>query len=246
MQKTKIIAIAVIIAAMAVVAAWYVDEANKKNAYNEGRELADESRMAKPSVSSDPEQPVNPKQPSELPPPHLSEEVAKKIAESGCIKGGEALGPGTYNENTYTWWFDANLNTVKEGCSPACVVDEKTKTVEINWRCTGVVPPVSGNAITNFEECAAAGNPVLETYPRQCSFNGQNFVEQIGKTETCSAESRKADVCAEILDPVCATVEIQCVKAPCDPVRQTFGNPCEACMNPLVKTYLAGECEEAN
>ena len=34
--------------------------------------------------------------------------------------------------------------------------------------------------ITNFVECAAAGNPVMESYPRQCSVNGQTFTEEIG------------------------------------------------------------------
>ena|SRR3989344_2512281 len=32
--------------------------------------------------------------------------------------------------------------------------------------------------ITNFEECAAAGNPVMESYPRQCNTpDGGHFVE---------------------------------------------------------------------
>lgn len=31
--------------------------------------------------------------------------------------------------------------------------------------------------IASFEECVAAGNPVMESYPRQCSANGQTFVE---------------------------------------------------------------------
>lgn len=35
--------------------------------------------------------------------------------------------------------------------------------------------------ITNFEECAAAGNPVMESYPRQCAANGEIFVEQTGE-----------------------------------------------------------------
>jgi len=35
-------------------------------------------------------------------------------------------------------------------------------------------------SITNFAECAAVGNPVRESYPRQCSVNGQIFVEEIG------------------------------------------------------------------
>lgn len=35
-------------------------------------------------------------------------------------------------------------------------------------------------AITNFEECAAAGYPVMESYPRQCrSEDGQLFVEEL-------------------------------------------------------------------
>lgn len=36
--------------------------------------------------------------------------------------------------------------------------------------------------ITNFEECAAAGNPVMESYPRQCrDAEGNLFVEVIRK-----------------------------------------------------------------
>lgn len=71
----------------------------------------------------------------------MLEAEAKNIAEKTCVKGGESLGAGTYNENSKTWWFDANLNSVKEGCNPACVVSEETKTAEINWRCTGLIAP---------------------------------------------------------------------------------------------------------
>jgi hypothetical protein len=69
----------------------------------------------------------------------LTEAQARVIAEKTCIKGGGALGPGTHNKGTQTWWYDANLNATKPGCNPACVVDEKTETAEINWRCTGLV-----------------------------------------------------------------------------------------------------------
>ena len=34
-------------------------------------------------------------------------------------------------------------------------------------------------AVTNFEECAAAGNPIMESYPRQCRHGDQLFVEEI-------------------------------------------------------------------
>lgn len=33
--------------------------------------------------------------------------------------------------------------------------------------------------ITDFESCVAAGNPVMESYPRQCRADGQTFVEII-------------------------------------------------------------------
>ncbi|MDX1441027.1 MAG: hypothetical protein R3237_01035 [Nitrosopumilaceae archaeon] len=36
------------------------------------------------------------------------------------------------------------------------------------------------SSIENFEDCAAAGNPIMESYPRQCrTDDGRNFVEEI-------------------------------------------------------------------
>jgi len=220
----------------------------------ENQENPSDSEQTNTPVINEPEVPANGKdltdetgnEPEVL--AVMTEAEARSIAEKTCIKGGESLSAGDYNENTKTWWFDANLNAVREGCNPACVVSEVTKTAEINWRCTGLIPP-NGNdtaaAITNFEECAAAGNPIMESYPRQCRANGQTFVEQIVPQVTpCSEESRSADVCIQIYDPVCATVEIQCIKAPCNAVKQTFSNSCEACRNPLVKSYTPGECTE--
>ena len=71
----------------------------------------------------------------------LSEAEARVIAEKTCVKGGEVLSAGTYNPNSKTWWYDANLNATHPGCHPACVVSEETKTAEVNWRCTGAIVP---------------------------------------------------------------------------------------------------------
>ncbi|MBI1998737.1 MAG: peptidylprolyl isomerase [Parcubacteria group bacterium] len=39
----------------------------------------------------------------------------------------------------------------------------------------------NGIAITNFEECAQVGNPIMESYPRQCrTADGKTFAEEIG------------------------------------------------------------------
>jgi len=67
----------------------------------------------------------------------LSLSEAKDIALlSEC---GDSL-KDTYicNEITGTWWI--NLDIEKEGCNPACVINVETKTAEINWRCTGLIP----------------------------------------------------------------------------------------------------------
>jgi len=58
----------------------------------------------------------------------------------------------------------------------------------------------------------------------------------------CLPEQRDVDACIEIYQPVCATVNVQCVTTPCDPVQETFANSCKACMNSLVSTYTKGEC----
>ena len=61
-------------------------------------------------------------------------------------------------------------------------------------------------------------------------------------TVFCAESQRGADFCTADYAPVCATVEIQCIKAPCNPIQQTFSNSCEACKNSLAKSYIPGEC----
>ncbi len=60
---------------------------------------------------------------------------------------------------------------------------------------------------------------------------------------TCTDESRQAEACAEIYQPVCATVEVQCITAPCDPITTTYSNTCEACKNLWVSSYKQGQCK---
>jgi hypothetical protein len=55
----------------------------------------------------------------------------------------------TYNENSKTWWFETSIQ--RQGCSPACVVSEDTRTAEINWMCTGLIMP------DESQECSYTG-----------------------------------------------------------------------------------------
>ena len=58
----------------------------------------------------------------------------------------------------------------------------------------------------------------------------------------CLPGQRNIDACIEIYQPVCASVNVQCVTTPCSPVQETFANSCKACANSLVSSYTKGEC----
>ncbi|MBN2014761.1 MAG: DUF333 domain-containing protein [Candidatus Altiarchaeota archaeon] len=73
----------------------------------------------------------------------MSLSEAKQIAvESEC---GDRLKDTAFcNSNTGTWWIDLDIE--QQGCNPACIVDIEAKTAEINWRCTGLLPPEGEDA----------------------------------------------------------------------------------------------------
>ena len=35
-------------------------------------------------------------------------------------------------------------------------------------------------------------------------------------------------ICDQVYKPVCGRIQVQCIKAPCPPVRETFSNRCHA------------------
>lgn len=68
-------------------------------------------------------------------------EDAQSAAKSAaaCTKEGTVSSKGSYNPNSSTWWFNI-VTTSHPGCYSECVFDEKTKTAEVNWKCTGALP----------------------------------------------------------------------------------------------------------
>lgn len=65
-------------------------------------------------------------------------EIAQQNKE--CSTTGVLTDDISYNSFTKTWWIDLERipELEKDGCNPACVVNEETKTSEVNWRCTGL------------------------------------------------------------------------------------------------------------
>jgi hypothetical protein len=86
----------------------------------------------------------------------LSHQEAVEIAQnSECVEHGQLKETRLCNPFTGTWWIDLDVD--KPGCSPACVVNVSEKTAEINWRCTGLLPP------TNSDEAPAPVGPTSES-----------------------------------------------------------------------------------
>lgn len=134
----------------------------------------------------------------------LTEAEARVIAEFACIKGGEALSAGSYNANSKTWWFDANLNATREGCNPACVVSEASRTAELNWSCTGLKNP--------SEEPA----PIVPSpRPRVCGIencHGLDIICGEHPAEMCTMLYQLGDKCralarCEVVAGTCGLVE---------------------------------------
>lgn len=91
--------------------------------------------------------------------------------------------------------------------------------------------------VNNFEECVNAGNPVMESYPRQCRHGEKSFTEEI-KFDAGSEGS-----CTSIFRPVCGKLQVQCIKAPCPPIATTFQNRCEADVAGATDV-VEGACED--
>lgn len=66
---------------------------------------------------------------------------ARGVAQaSACVEKGTLRDEYVFNENSLTWWIDMDVANAP-GCAPACVVSEPNGEAEINWRCTGALPP---------------------------------------------------------------------------------------------------------
>lgn len=59
-----------------------------------------------------------------------------------------------------------------------------------------------------------------------------------------TGESKESPVaCTMEYAPVCGEKQVQCIKAPCPPIKQTYGNKCQ--LNAAKATYLySGECKK--
>ena len=113
----------------------------------------------------------------------LSYQEAVEIAQnSECPEQGQLKETRFCNEDTGTWWIDLDID--KPGCMPACVVHVSDKTAEINWRCTGVLPPegtVEAPDPVRARDTALAY--VIEHYGEQAPAPGLTWTEELTTPE---------------------------------------------------------------
>jgi hypothetical protein len=97
----------------------------------------------------------------------------------------------------------------------------------------GVLVSPGCNMINDFESCAAAGNAVMESYPRQCRACDQTFMEKIERTD-CTTDS---DCIVFGRDGDC---NCGCYRVGSAPVQRIEGCFCAA---PTACECVNGECE---
>jgi len=69
-----------------------------------------------------------------------------------------------------------------------------------------------------------------------------NLTQIENNATLCTEKQRKVTTCTTVYEPVCGFRQVECIKAPCYPIPETYKNSCEACANKRTIYYIDGEC----
>jgi hypothetical protein len=149
-----------------------------------------------------------------------------------------------YDRNGFSTWYVAS-NCVITGGTCEGEVYEVTGGSEISeeWNGDNKILDAVGSVHFDFDS--------IHRTTMSMTVDGQLIVKQLirqifrsspGMETFCLDEQRGVAACTADYSPVCATVEVQCITTPCDPVKETFSNSCNACTNDSTVSYVNGEC----
>lgn len=144
-------------------------------------------------------------------------------ASTNCVNKGGKL------EIVDTTWWQVGMCTLSDGkvCEERAYMRGECKpTNSEQWTTNNDWIPI---ACTEEAKMCDDGSAVGRTGPN-CEF------------APCPDEEPTA--CTMQYDPVCASVAVQCIKAPCPAIEQTFGNECMMKANKLAKFLYKGECKK--
>jgi hypothetical protein len=106
----------------------------------------------------------------------MNVDEAESLAATGeCGQAGRPTGEASCNNVTSTWWLDLTPNEPKSGCNPACVVHVADKSVEVNWRCTGAIPPAAPGAAEPGATGAGETGSAAAEGPSLCAGQGSSM-----------------------------------------------------------------------
>lgn len=106
--------------------------------------------------------------------------------------------------------------------------------VDDDEACTYTVPVCAKNA------------GVEQTFADRCAaHDAEAVIIHEGACRTSKGGNDGPVLCTQEYDPVCAEIEVQCIKAPCYPVRETYGNICMAEAAGARLVY-EGECRDTS
>lgn len=186
---------------------------------------------------------------------------------------GLDIAQNTANKNTQQLAIDPNCRSYFDGCNtcvvswgiiesctqnhcetrnePRCLTyanwDDISTWTESNWWTQniwtiGIANPASKKCIQdgwhiNIVTWADGGHIGICTFP-----DGRTCEERAYLRGECVFDD-PTTMCTMEYAPVCARVAIQCVKAPCEPIEQTFSNRCMMNANKLATYLHDGECK---
>ncbi len=78
--------------------------------------------------------------------------------------------------------------------------------------------------ITSFEECAAAGNAIMESYPEQCRSGDKTFVRELSPEEQAKLQPPCEDLCG---DGICQEFVCMSIGCPCAETAETCPVDCK-------------------
>lgn len=109
---------------------------------------------------------------------------------------------------------------------------------------TDTTPPVKDDMVmcTMDAKMCPDGSYVGRSGP-SCAFAACPVATSNPEAHNCTAAEKQAQACTREYAPVCGQVIVQCIKAPCPPIPQTFSNGCTACSAGNVNVYTQGSCE---
>ena len=144
--------------------------------------------------------------------------------------------PGEPKCNQYATWVQ-NPVGLANPASTNCIK---------NWWTLNIVTQADGGEVGQVGMCTLPDGTVCEerSYMRGLCWwttaSGDTWVSPGNPWSTPDSEWPIA--CTMEYAPVCASIQVECIKAPCPPIQQTFGNRCTMNANRQARFLYDGEC----